>query len=276
MDDFYAARARITADASLDGFLTAMHTFNSKWFSLGRAPAVMPPPQGHPVRMQAGSSQAGRDFGARWAEVIFTAQPLLELAREFHADINARAANKGRCGAVRILPGLMPFIASSRSEAQAAIEARSQGRGDVAKQLTEFLCIDITTLPPDIPIPLELLPPHGTTNGMRGRADMMLDIVRRYRLTPRQVLAQNAHLIFAGTPAETADLICQWFEEQACDGFTLMWPAPESCLLFTTQVIPILQRRGVYRTSYEGPTLRDHFRLKRPVARPVCQDAVSS
>ena len=74
-------------------------------------------------------------------------------------------------------------------------------------------------LPLDEPVPIDLLPPHGTTNGMRGRADLMLDLIRRYRLTPRQLAQQDAHLACVGTPADAADLITEWFEQRGCDGF---------------------------------------------------------
>lgn len=238
--------------------------YKGEWFSVAGPLNVPRPPQGHPLRMQAGSSQAGRDFAARWAEVIFTAQPLLPIAKDFYSDINKRAEAFGRTGAIRILPGLMPFVAPTRAEAQAAVDERTERRGKGEARLKEFIGIEIADLPEDEPIPLELLPERGTNNGMRGRSDLMLEIIRRYRLTPRQVREQEAHHAFAGTPRDTADLICQWFEERGCDGFTLMWPSPQANALFVSEVVPILQSRGVYRTAYEGRTLRDHFRLARP------------
>lgn len=236
-----------------------------KWFEV-QGPLDIPRPiQGSPVRMQAGSSQAGRDFGARWAEVIFTAQPVLSIAQEFYADIRRRMAAFGRTpDQLNILPGLMPIVAKTRTEAEALLAAR-QGAGENAgARMKEMVGIDLSQLPPDEPILLDLLPEQGFTNGMRGRSDLYLDMIRKHRLTPRQVLQQGAHLAFAGTPLETADLISEWFTGFACDGFTLMWPSLEANILFVEEVVPILQRRGFYRTRYAGTTLRDHFGLARP------------
>lgn len=239
-----------------------------EWFDV-RGPLDIPRPvQGHPVRMQAGSSQAGRNFGARWAEVIFTAQPVLSIAREFYADIRERMAGFGRpASALNILPGLMPIVARSRQEAEEQLAARQENGSGPAARMKEMVGIDVSTLPQDEPIPLELLPEHGSTNGMRGRSDLYLDIVRKHRLTPRQLLQQGAHLAHAGNPQDMADLISEWFTTHACDGFTLMWPTLEANILFVEEVVPILQRRGLYRTAYEGTTLRDNFGLSRPARR---------
>ncbi|RMX08713.1 LLM class flavin-dependent oxidoreductase [Corticibacter populi] len=242
--------------------------YHGHWFDVPGPLNLPRPPQGHPVRMQAGSSHAGRDFGARWAEVIFTAQPLLPIARDFYADVKQRAARFGRDPeGIRILPGLMPIIAPTRAQAEDMAAARALRRGRGEARLREFVGVDLSVLPPDEPIPLALLPEAGTTNGMRGRSDLMLDIVRRYRLTPRQLQAQEAHHGFVGTPEEVTDLIHEWFEARACDGFTMMWPSIESNQLFVEQVVPALQRRGIHRKAYDASTLRGHFDLPRPLPR---------
>lgn len=239
-----------------------------EWLEI-KGPLDIPRPiQGNPVRQQAGSSQAGRDFGARWAEVIFTAQPVLSVAQEFYADIRRRMAAFGRTpDQLNILPGLMPILARTRAEAEAMLAARQENAGDALARMKEMVGIDLSQLPPDEPIPLDLLPERGVTNGMRGRSDLYLDLVRKHRLTPRQLSQQGAHLAFAGTPEDTADLIYEWYTNYGCDGFTLMWPSLEANILFVEDVVPILQRRGIYRTAYTGTTLREHFGLARPQKR---------
>lgn len=249
--------------ASPEEIRTLEHT--GEWFDV-KGPLDIPRPvQGHPVRMQAGSSQAGRDFGSRWAEVIFTAQPVLSIAQEFYADIHERMEGFGRApDALNILPGLMPIVAPTRGEALEQLSARQENGSDSTARMKEMVGIDLSTLPPDEPVPLELLPDKGFTNGMRGRSDLYLDIVRKHRLTPRQLLQQGAHLAHAGNPQDMADLISEWFTTHACDGFTLMWPSLEANILFVEEVVPILQRRGLYRTAYSGDTLRDNLGLPRP------------
>ncbi|MBS7813630.1 NtaA/DmoA family FMN-dependent monooxygenase [Roseococcus pinisoli] len=238
------------------------------WFSV-RGPLNVPrPPQGHPVRCQAGASDAGRDFAARWAEVIFTAQPLLPVAQEFYADLKARLPAHGRAEAdMVILPGLLPLLAETAAEAKDMAAARQAAQPAEARRMEELLGFALSALPMDEPIPLEVLPARSRVNGMRGRSELYLSLIRKHRLTPRQVLNQDAHLGFAGDPLQTADLITKWFLNRGCDGFTLMWPTLRANELFVEKVIPLLQERGLYRTAYEGTTLRDHYGFRPPPGR---------
>lgn len=248
---------------------SVVHPINhhGEWFNVQGPLNIPQSPQGHPVRMQAGSSQAGRNFGARWAEIIFTAQPVLAIAQDFYADVKSRMATFGRRpNELNIMPGLMPIVAETEEQAKADL-AKIQARSTSSVfRISELIGVDLAVLDPDQPIPLELLPQGGSTNGMRGRADLYLDMIRRYHLSPKQVLAQGAHLAHAGTPEQIADLITDWFLHDGCDGFTLMWPSIEANQLFVDRVIPILQARGLYRHRYEGTTLREHFNLPFPPA----------
>ena len=102
---------------------------------------------------------------------------------------------------------------------------------------------------------------------------MIVGLVRREKPTLRQLLAYLAgargHFTTAGTPEQIADLIEDWFNDGAADGFNLMPPLLPSMLdVFVAEVIPLLQKRGLFRTAYEGRTLRDHFGLARPAGRP--------
>jgi alkanesulfonate monooxygenase SsuD/methylene tetrahydromethanopterin reductase-like flavin-dependent oxidoreductase (luciferase family) len=74
--------------------------------------------------------------------------------------------------------------------------------------------------------------------------------------------------VVCGTPEEVADTLQEWFEARAADGFNIL-PAwfPGAFDEFVDQVVPILQRRGLFRTDYAGTTLRDHLGLARPRSR---------
>ena len=98
---------------------------------------------------------------------------------------------------------------------------------------------------------------------------MIVGLVRREKPTLRQLLAYLAgargHYVTAGTPERIADLMVEWFDDGAADGFNVMPPLLPSMLdVFVAEVIPILQRRGLFRTAYEGETLRAHYGLARP------------
>ena len=130
---------------------------------------------------------------------------------------------------------------------------------------------DFSHLPLDKPLSPEDFPPPETVQAARSRTEVIVGLVRRQRPTLRQLLANLAgargHYRFAGTPEQLADLMVDWFNDRAADGFNLMPPVlPPMLDAFVSEVVPILQRRGLFRTAYEGTTLRDHFGLRRPAA----------
>lgn len=262
-DDAIVLRREREIFAEPDAIQSIHH--KGRWFSVDGPLNIPRSPQGQPVRFQAGSSAAGRDFGARWAEVIFTAQPVLELAQDFYKEMHRRARAFGRAGREPlILPGLMPLLGESNEEVETLQAERQQAQGEAISRLSELLQVDLAALPPDDPIPPGLLPEHSTINGMRGRADLYLEMARRYALTPRQLAGQGGHLVYPGTPNQIADMIAEWFDEHGCDGFTLLWPNERANELFVDQVIPKLQQRAIYPVTYAGSTLRDHLGLERP------------
>lgn len=230
-------------------------------------------PQGRPVLVQAGSSDTGKAFAARHAEAIFTAHLEFETAQAFYADLKARAAAEGRDPAhALILPGLSPMIASTQAEAVRMTEALNDltdpetGRKRLSSR---FGGHDFSHLPLDAPLKPEDLPDPATVEAARSRTEVIVGLVRREGVTLRQLLAKLAgargHFTFAGTPDQVADLMQHWFENGAADGFNLMPPVlPWMSDAFIREVVPILQRRGLYRTAYAGPTLRDQFGLPRP------------
>ncbi|MBF6467552.1 LLM class flavin-dependent oxidoreductase [Nocardia beijingensis] len=241
-------------------------------------------PQGHPVLVQAGSSNDGRAFAGKYAEAIFTAHQRLSDAQAFYADIKARARGFGRDPEhVKILPGISPFIADT--EAAAKKLEREFNELTVPEygliQLEGIAGISLRHLPLDEPIPVELFADAGdvTDNG-QSRLQVVAGIVQRERPTVRGLLHRLAgargHRVFAGTPEQVADTIEEWFRNGAADGFNVMPPYyPGGLEVFAETVVPILQERGLFRTEYTGTTLRDHFGLPRPDSRFARQPALT-
>ncbi|WP_436520580.1 LLM class flavin-dependent oxidoreductase [Actinoplanes sp. HUAS TT8] len=230
--------------------------------------------QGHPVLVQAGSSENGRNFAAEYAEAVFTAHQTLADAQEFYDDLKRRAAEHGRDpDHVKILPGIVPVIASSTAEAEEKeAELNRLIRPEYAlPQLAALLGVDVTTLRLDAQLPDDL-PEEEAIEGQKSRRTLVVNLGRREGLTVREIIARlgggRGHLTFAGTPVQVADAIQNWFENGAADGFNIMPPVlPSSLDDFVNQVVPILQERGLFRTEYSGRTLREHYGLPRPANR---------
>jgi FMN-dependent oxidoreductase (nitrilotriacetate monooxygenase family) len=230
-------------------------------------------PQGRPVLVQAGSSDTGRRFAARHAEAVFTAHLTKETAQEFYADLKRLAAAEGRRpDQVLILPGLSPTLAATEAEAQRLMREINDltdpevGRKRLSGRFGGF---DFSHLPLDRPLAPEDFPDPDTVQAARSRTVVILNLVRRDKPTLRQLLGYLAgargHFTTAGTPEQIADLIEDWFNDGAADGFNVMPPLfPGQLDIFAAEVIPILQRRGLFRTEYAGTTLREHYGLARP------------
>ncbi|MBN9267565.1 MAG: monooxygenase [Alphaproteobacteria bacterium 64-6] len=234
-------------------------------------------PQGRPVLVQAGSSDTGRSFAARHAEAVFTAHMEKTTAQEFYGDLKARVVAAGRrADQALILPGLSPMIASTEAEAQ-RLERELNELSDPEvgrKRLSaRFGGHDFSHLPLDKPLRIEDFPKSDAHEAARSRTEVIIGLVRREQPTLRQLLARLAgargHFTFAGTPEQVADLMIDWFENGAADGFNLMPPIlPWMLDVFIAEVVPILQKRGLFRTAYEGTTLRAHYGLDRPSVDP--------
>jgi FMN-dependent oxidoreductase (nitrilotriacetate monooxygenase family) len=232
-------------------------------------------PQGRPVMVQAGSSDTGRAFAARHAEAIFTAHMEKATAKEFYSDLKARVVAVGRrADQALILPGLSPMIASTEAEAQRlARELNELTDPEVGRKRlsARFGGHDFSHLPLDKPLSVEDFPKTDSVEAARSRTVVIVDLVRRERPTLRQLLAGLAgargHFTFAGTPEQVADLMIDWFEDGAADGFNVMPPIlPWMLDVFIAEVVPLLQKRGLFRTEYTGATLRAHYGLDRPSA----------
>lgn len=233
-------------------------------------------PQGRPVLVQAGSSDTGRSFAARHAEAIFTAQVEKTSAQAFYADLKARAACAGRDPAqVLILPGFSPYIAASASAAQRlAEELRDLTHPEAGRKRLSgrFGGHDFSHLPLDRPLTPDDFPAPSSVEAARSRTEVILDLVRRTQPTLRQLLAilagARGHYTCIGTPEQIADLMEDWFTTGAADGFNIMPPVlPAMLEVFIAEVVPLLQRRGLFRTAYEGATLRAHYGLAAPASQ---------
>src|SRR5689334_345215 len=230
-------------------------------------------PQGRPVLVQAGSSDTGRRFAARHADAVFTAHVAKATAQEFYADLKALAAAEGRpADQVLILPGLSPMIASTETEARRlAREVDDLCDPEVGRKRLSgrFGGHDFSHLPLDRPLAPADFPDPGSVEAARSRTEVILNLVRRDRPTLRQLLGYLAgargHFTAAGTPEQVADLIEDWFTDSAADGFNIMPPLlPTQLDVFSAEVIPLLQRRGLFRIDYTGKTLREHYGLVWP------------
>ena len=230
-------------------------------------------PQGRPVLVQAGSSDTGRRFAARHAEAVFTAHMAKTTAQEFYADLKTLAAREGRDpNQVLILPGLSPMIGSTEVEAQRLVrEVDDLADPEVGRKRlsNRFGGHDFSHLPLDRPLSPEDFPDPSSVEAARSRTEVILNLVRRDKPTLRQLLGYLAgargHFVTAGTPEQIADLIEDWFAEGAADGFNIMPPLlPTQLDVFSAEVVPLLQRRGLFRTAYSGTMLRQHYGLPWP------------
>lgn len=225
------------------------------------------PPQGHPVIIQAGSSNPGQELAARTADVVFTAQADLGEAKEFYAGLKARLPRYGRTpDALKIMPGVFPVIGRTDADARDKL-ALLQSWTDQSKALallSERVGHDISGFPLDGP-----LPDLPDSDALQSRARLLRELARREKLTLRQLAdlvgAARGHWMICGTAERVANDLQTWFEQRAADGFNVM-PAyfPGALDDFVNDVVPILQERGLFRTDYTGTTLRQNLGLSRP------------
>jgi FMN-dependent oxidoreductase (nitrilotriacetate monooxygenase family) len=227
-------------------------------------------PQGYPVFAQAGSSPDGRSFAAEVAEMMFTFQSDIGLAREFYAEMKSRTAAAGRDPEhIKILPALELVVEDTDEAAQARLDELNDlvDPAIALNLLSQALYFDLSGYPVDGPLP-EI--PLGTERAQT-RQRMLVEEARRDDLTIGQLarrLGSGDSGAIAGSPATIADRIEEWVGTGACDGFNLTFPNPVRSLTnFVDVVVPELQRRGVFRTEYAGKTLRENLGLPRPADR---------
>ncbi len=205
---------------------------------------------------------------------MFTAHQTLADAQAFYSDLKARAVAVGRDpGTVKILPGIVPVIGST--EAEALARERELDELIVPEYARAQLAKTLRLAPEDLPLDRELpdgLPTEDEIEGAKSRYTLIVELARRERLTVRQLIGRlgggRGHRTFAGTPEQVADALQDWYDAEAADGFNIM-PAvlPSGLEQFVEHVLPVLRERGLFRTEYEGRTLREHYGLERPANR---------
>lgn len=228
-------------------------------------------PQGHPVVVQAGASEPGKALAARTAEAIFAAQITLDEATAFYADVKGRLGRHGRTEEdLRILPGVFPVVGRSESEARSKFDAlQNLIQPEVGINLLSSLTgVDLRDYDLDAPVP-ESLP---ESNGGKSRQALLLDLAHREGLSLRElylrVAGARGHWQVVGSPSQIADTLQERFEAYGADGFNIMAPIlPGGLQDFIDLVVPELRRRGLFRTEYEGRTLRENLGLRRPPNR---------
>jgi FMN-dependent oxidoreductase (nitrilotriacetate monooxygenase family) len=251
---------------------------NGSYYSVAGPMQIPRSPQGRPLLVQAGSSPQGRHFAALYAEAIFTAQQVLSGAQEYYSDIKNRARAHGRNpDHIAILPGLSLIIGGTEEQAwkrKKELDEIAGGTGSTLQAFANRLGVDPTDLDPDRPVSEHILeqiqagkikPLPGTPQGF---ADAALALARDRSLTVRDIMARwsgAGHRRVVGAPEQIADTIEEWFTARGADGFNINCDVfPSGLEAFVDHVVPVLQRRGIYRTEYEGTTLRDHYGLKKP------------
>ncbi|TWB31445.1 luciferase-like monooxygenase [Nitrospirillum viridazoti] len=251
---------------------TKQHALNHKgrFFSVAGPLALTRSPQGQPVIFQAGDSDAGRDLGATIADATFASADGFEAAQAYYADLKARAAAQGRNpDHIVVLPGLTVTIADTQEEAD-RLAAAHEAELDLDKLLVQlgrpFNYHDFRLYDLDAPFP-DLS--HVSLNGYKGHAERIIKTAREEGLTLREAAWRFGRWRsgFVGTPEAVADEIERWFTGRAADGFNIHVTKPGAFAQFTDKVVPILQRRGLFRADYTARTLRGHLGLPIPANR---------
>ncbi|GAA1346165.1 LLM class flavin-dependent oxidoreductase [Arthrobacter roseus] len=229
------------------------------------------PPQGNPVLFQAGASEPGRTLAASRAEAIYAVAYNLPSAQEYYRDVKARITAAGRDAAqVPIMPGLVTYVGSTEAEARAKQRELDEllPTDNSLRQLGQFVGRDCMDWELDAPVPA--LVPLDEFTGPKGRYATILRIIDAEQPTVRELLGRLAagggHCTMVGTPEQIADRITDWFQNDGADGFNLMPPSlPSGIEDFVDHVIPVLQKRGLFRQEYTASTLRGHLGLARPM-----------
>jgi FMN-dependent oxidoreductase (nitrilotriacetate monooxygenase family) len=236
-------------------------------------------PQGRPVIFQAGDSEEGREFAAASADAIFSRHATLAAGQPFYADVKRRLARYGRTpDDLLILPAATFALADTDADAEElAREVRfQQVSGQTAiRFLEQVWARDLSGYDPDGPLP-DIDPATGENTVVQGRASARtftdrLATVNEWRaraeaekLSIRALAVEvSSRQTFVGSPSTIATTINDLVQQDASDGFILVpHIVPGGLDAFADTVVPLLQERGVFRTEYEGTTLRDHLGLK--------------
>ena len=248
-----------------------MHVLNhkGKYLSVRGPLNIARPVQGWPVIVQAGASEDGKQLAAETAEAVFTGGGSLADGQKLYADIKGRMDKLGRDrDSLKILPGAFVVVGDSVEEAKekrALLDSKVHYDSAIASLSVDprHRCIRLRSRRTAAAIP--------ETNASKSGRQRLVDLAARDKLTVRQ-LAQRVGgyggLSFVGTPKTIADQMEEWLTSYGSDGFNIMFPfLPAGLDDFVDKVVPELQKRGIFRTQYEGKTLRENLGLPRPKNR---------
>ncbi len=247
-----------------------IHILNhkGKYYQVKGPLSVGRPPQGYPILIQAGKSEPAREVSARVADAVFTSQPTIEEAMAFYADVKGRMGKFGRDpDTLKIFPGVAIFTGRTAEEAEEKyrhLESLLSPEAALALLSERMGGIDLSSYDIDAPIPDF----KGNANRM-SNPPALVKLARRENLTIRglanRFAAARGHCMVRGTPKQVCDQLEEWFMKRAADGFIFLpVTLPGTLNDFVDFIVPELQRRGLFRTEYEGKTLRENLGLPRP------------
>ena len=226
-------------------------------------------PQVHPIVVQAGASEQGRELAAATADIVYAVHASKPAAQAFYADIKRRLARYDRSrDDLKILPALRPVVGRTVTEARAKYDQLQELLDPLVglARLNQTFG-DLSSYPLDGPVPIDKLGPAE----LRSISTQLLERTKRQNPTIRELYREVAGMggfCLIGTASEIADVMQDWFENDACDGFNITpTHLPGGCEDFVSLITPELQRRGLFRKEYAGRTLRENLGLKRPVNR---------
>ncbi len=247
-----------------------VHLLNhvGKYFRVRGPSAVPRSPQGHPVLVQAGSSEPGMNISARVSDIVFTSQTSLESSKAFCDNLKGRCAGFGRTpDDVLVMPGALLFMGDTESEAKEKydqLNALIPLRVAMQRLSANLGGVDLSKYDLDAP-----LPDIQVNDARVSAVHSYIAIARRDGLTLRQMAMRSAaakhHWTLIGSVKQVADELEAWFLGGAADGFNIL-PSdnPGAVNMLVNKLVPELQRRGLFRTEYEGKTLRENLGLRRP------------
>lgn len=257
---------------------TKQHELNHKgeFFKVKGPLNISRSKQGHPVIFQAGSSDDGRNFAARNADVVYAGHGSFEDTQSYYRDLKARAAAFGRSpDEIFVVPNIRPIIGRTEEEAErkyreiASLTDINQALIALGRPFNDH---DFSVYLLDAPFPD--LGDLGSAS-MQGSSERIKKLAKQNNWTLRETALYFAtpRSQFVGTPEKIADTMQKWYEEEAADGFIVATGTTGALKDFTELVVPILQERGLFRTEYETDTLRGHLGLAVPANRYTLQRA---
>lgn len=277
-DEFAQVMNRLLESWSVDDFLhdkednklinpSAINAINheGEHFNV-RGPLTTPSsPQEKPIAMQTGASDPGIALATKYADAVYAVAWNFNQASAFKNKLNQKLIQEGKpIDSLKVFPGLVTYVGQTYEEAYAKKQKLDESlEVDTAlNQLAFFIRQNCHSWDLDEPVPP--LSPVESFKGPKGRYQTVLEIIKDKNPTLRELLgylsAGGGHLTLIGTPKDIVDEMERWFDAGVADGFNLMPPEfPNSLEDFVDDVVPELQKRGLYRTEYEGTTFRENI-----------------